>query len=100
MDDDEMPILQSLTLVISMESDFCMVGRFLTGRNINFPAMRNTMATLRRPGRVICIEDLGRIFFVQFSVSWTFDELETEDYGSSTTICCYSIHFKRVRILP
>ena len=35
------------------QSDFryCLVGRFLTDKVINFPAMKSTMASLWRPGR-------------------------------------------------
>ena len=32
----------------------CLVGRFLTDKVINFPAMKNTMASLWRPGKGVC----------------------------------------------
>lgn len=44
---------------------FCLVGWFLTDKVINFPAMKNTMAVLWRPGNGVCIKDLSStIFFV------------------------------------
>ncbi|XP_052292008.1 uncharacterized protein At4g02000-like [Citrus sinensis] len=65
---------------------YCLVGRFLTDKVINFPAMKNTMAALWRPGKGICIKDLSpTLFLFQFfheidirrvleSGSWTFDQ--------------------------
>ena len=65
---------------------FCLVGRFLTDKVINFPAMKNTMAALWRPGKGICIKDLTpTLFLFQFfheidiqrvidSGPWTFDQ--------------------------
>ena len=65
---------------------FCLVGRFLTDKAINFPAMKNTMAALWRPGKGICIKDLSStLFLFQFfhevdiqrvmdSGPWTFDQ--------------------------
>ncbi|KAH9786028.1 reverse transcriptase domain-containing protein [Citrus sinensis] len=70
------------------KSDFryCLVGRFLTDKVINFPAMKSTMASLWRPGRGVCIKDLSpTLFLFQFfheidinrvidSGPWTFDQ--------------------------
>ncbi|KAH9750457.1 reverse transcriptase domain-containing protein [Citrus sinensis] len=65
---------------------FCLVGSFLTDKAINFPAMKNTMAALWRPGKGICIKDLSpTLFLFQFfhevdiqrvldSGPWTFDQ--------------------------
>ena len=65
---------------------FCLVGRFLTDKVINFPAMKNTMAALWRPGKGVCIKDLSStLFLYQFfheidlkrvidSGPWTFDQ--------------------------
>lgn len=38
--------------------DFCLVGRFLIDRLLNFQAMQNTMATLWRPSKAICIQEM------------------------------------------
>ncbi|KAH9708700.1 reverse transcriptase domain-containing protein [Citrus sinensis] len=70
------------------KSDFryCLVGRFLTDKVINFPAMKTTMASLWRPGKGVCIKDLSpTLFLFQFfhkidinrvidSGPWTFDQ--------------------------
>ena len=62
------------------------MGRFLTDKAINFPAMKNTMAALWRPEKGICIKDLSpTLFLFQFfhevdiqrvldSGLWTFDQ--------------------------
>lgn len=41
-----------------IEYRFCLVGRFLTDKVINFTAMKNTMASLWRPRKGVCIKDL------------------------------------------
>ena len=47
---------------------YCLVGRFLTDKVINFSAMKNTMASLWRPGKGACIKDLSStLFLFQFS---------------------------------
>ena len=38
--------------------DLCLVGSFLTDRNINFIAMKNRLAGLWRLGKGMCIKDL------------------------------------------
>ncbi|KAL9433285.1 hypothetical protein AB3S75_028171 [Citrus x aurantiifolia] len=48
---------------------FCLVGRFLTDKVINFQAMKNTMATLWRLGKGVF--DLNRVID---SGPWTFDQ--------------------------
>ncbi|KAH9665322.1 CCHC-type domain-containing protein [Citrus sinensis] len=65
---------------------FCLVGRFLTDKVINFVAMKNTMASLWRPGKGVCIKDLSpTLFLFQFfheidvnrvleTGPWTFDQ--------------------------
>lgn len=46
---------------------FCLVGRFLTDKNVHFAAMHNTLATLWRPIKGVSIRDLGsQIFLFQF----------------------------------
>ena len=61
-------------------------GKFLTDKVINFPAMKNTMASVWRPGKGVCIKDLSpSLFLFQFfhevdvkrvldSGPWTFDQ--------------------------
>ena len=52
---------------IRLDSKFCLVGRFLTDKVVNFIAMKNTMASLWRPGRGVCIKDLSpTLFLFQF----------------------------------
>ncbi|KAH9752557.1 CCHC-type domain-containing protein [Citrus sinensis] len=70
----------------SIDFRFCLVGRFLTDKVINFPAMKNTMASVWRPGKGVCIKDLSpSLFLFQFfhevdvkrvidSCPWTFDQ--------------------------
>ncbi|KAL9411498.1 hypothetical protein AB3S75_045157 [Citrus x aurantiifolia] len=38
---------------------YCLVGRFLTDKVINFSAMKNTMASLWHPGKGVYIKDLS-----------------------------------------
>ncbi|KAH9670971.1 reverse transcriptase domain-containing protein [Citrus sinensis] len=69
-----------------IDSRFCLVGRFLTDKVINFAAMKHTMASLWRPGKGVCIRDLSpTLFLFQFfheidvkrvleSGPWTFDQ--------------------------
>lgn len=45
----------------------CLIGRFLTDRPINFNAMKNRMASIWRPGKGICIKELGaNLYLFQF----------------------------------
>lgn len=65
---------------------WCLVGRFLTDRQINTTAMKNTMASIWRPVKGVCIKDLGpSLFMFQFfhkldlervinGSPWTFDQ--------------------------
>lgn len=47
---------------------YCLVGRFLTDKVINFSAMKNTLASLWRPGKGACIKDpSSTLFLFQFS---------------------------------
>lgn len=69
-----------------IDARYCLVGRFLTDKVINFPAVKNTMAALWRPGKGVCIKDLSpTLFLFQFfhevdlkrvidSGPWTFDQ--------------------------
>ncbi|KAL9441583.1 hypothetical protein AB3S75_020141 [Citrus x aurantiifolia] len=47
-----------------IDARYCLVGRFLTDKVINFPAMKNTMAALWRPGKGVCIKDLSPTLFL------------------------------------
>lgn len=69
-----------------INSRFCLVGCFLTGKVINFAAMKHTMTLLWHPGKGVCIRDLfPTLFLFQFfheidvkrvveSGPWTFDQ--------------------------
>ncbi|XVF47801.1 hypothetical protein PTKIN_Ptkin03bG0140100 [Pterospermum kingtungense] len=47
--------------------ELCLLGRFLKDRAINFNVMRNRMAALWRPGKWVCIKDIGgSLFLFQF----------------------------------
>lgn len=65
--------------------ELCLVGRFLMDRSFNFNVMCNRMASIWRPGKGICIKDIGshRYLFKFFhrvdmqrvldEGPWTFD---------------------------
>ena len=59
---------------VSKDFQWCMVGKFLADKNIDFLAMKSTLASLWRPVRGVCIRELeaGRYLF-QF-----FHELDFE----------------------
>ncbi|KAH9680788.1 CCHC-type domain-containing protein [Citrus sinensis] len=71
---------------VKIEYRFCLVGRFLTDKVINFAAMKNTMASLWRPGKGVCIKEVSPTlflfqFFHEIDVKrvlevgpWTFDQ--------------------------
>ena len=71
---------------VNIDYRCCLVGRFLTDKVINFAAMKNTMTSLWRPGKGVCIKDLSpTLFLFQFfheidihwvleSGPWTFDQ--------------------------
>ncbi|VFQ81500.1 unnamed protein product [Cuscuta campestris] len=47
--------------------DFCLVGRFLTERPVNFVAMKNTMASLWRPEEGMVVKEVGAgLYIFQF----------------------------------
>lgn len=56
----------------TLESRFCLVGRFLKDKVINLSAMKNTMASLWRPRKGVCIKDLSP----RFSYSNSFMKLK------------------------
>ena len=47
------------------DRSFCLLGRFLTEKNINFLAMKNTLASVWESGKGIIITDVegGRYLF-------------------------------------
>ncbi|VFQ71524.1 unnamed protein product, partial [Cuscuta campestris] len=51
--------------------DFCLVGRFLTERPVNFVAMKNTMASLWRPEEGMVVKEVGaEAIAVKEALSW------------------------------
>ncbi|XVF74725.1 hypothetical protein PTKIN_Ptkin13bG0134800 [Pterospermum kingtungense] len=51
----------------SIQVQFCLVGRFLTDRSINFQAMKNRMAVEWRPGKGVNIKEVEpQLFLFQF----------------------------------
>ena len=71
---------------VNIDYRCCLVGRFMTDKMINFDAMKNTMASLWRPGKGVCIKDLSPTlvlfqFFHEIDINrvlesgpWTFDQ--------------------------
>ena len=43
---------------------WCLVGHFLTDRFINLVAMKNTLTSIWRPVKGVCIKDLSRSLFL------------------------------------
>uniref|UniRef100_A0A803PEE1 Reverse transcriptase domain-containing protein n=1 Tax=Cannabis sativa TaxID=3483 RepID=A0A803PEE1_CANSA len=76
--DQEMP---------EFDARWCLVGRFLTDRSLDFMAMQHKMASLWRPGRGLSVKELDPNlylfqFFHEFDVErviegspWTFDRV-------------------------
>ncbi|XWS15361.1 hypothetical protein CRYUN_Cryun35bG0090100 [Craigia yunnanensis] len=58
----------------SVGFQWCLVGHFLTDRPINFAAMKNTLASIWRPMKRVCIKDLSLLLFL-FQL---FNELDFE----------------------
>lgn len=51
----------------NVDLKYCLVGRFLSDRVINFQAMKNTMASLWRPGKGVHIRELSAsLYLFQF----------------------------------
>uniref|UniRef100_A0A803PRU2 DUF4283 domain-containing protein n=1 Tax=Cannabis sativa TaxID=3483 RepID=A0A803PRU2_CANSA len=79
--DDDEPELSEI------DDRWCLVGRFLTKRSIDFQAMQHKMATLWQPGRGMYVKELGPNYFIfQFyhevdierimdGSPWTFDRI-------------------------
>ncbi|KAK6125540.1 hypothetical protein DH2020_040719 [Rehmannia glutinosa] len=76
---------ESDDVVQTQEIRWCLVGRFLTERQLNFLAMKNTLASIWRPVKGVFIKELGPNLFlfqffheldilrVQSNGPWTFD---------------------------
>ncbi|KAK6141663.1 hypothetical protein DH2020_024605 [Rehmannia glutinosa] len=71
----------------SQDLRWCLVGRLLSERQVNFMAMKNTLASIWRPVKGVIIKELGPNLFlfqffheldilrVQTNGPWTFDNL-------------------------
>ncbi|KAK6141825.1 hypothetical protein DH2020_024431 [Rehmannia glutinosa] len=56
---------------------WCLVGRFLSDRQVNFVAMKNTLASIWRPVKGVFIKDLGpNLFYFSFSMNWIYREFK------------------------
>lgn len=65
----EWPCLNSNSGAEGVESSFqwCLVGRSLTKKMYNFQALRNTIASVWRQVKGVCIKELGaNLYFFQF----------------------------------
>lgn len=52
---------------LSVEDSYCIVGRFLTTKRVDFDAMRHLMATLWQPGKGLYVQELeSNHFLFQF----------------------------------
>uniref|UniRef100_A0A803QI56 Reverse transcriptase n=1 Tax=Cannabis sativa TaxID=3483 RepID=A0A803QI56_CANSA len=70
-----------------IDDRWCLVGRFLTNKGVDFQAMQNKMATLWQPGRGMYVKELdSNLFLFQFyhevdidrvieGSPWTFDRV-------------------------
>lgn len=68
VDEDEELVLDiESEETITEFSEFCLVGRFLTDRHVNFNAMKHRLASIWRPGKGICIKEINsHLFLFQF----------------------------------
>ncbi|WOG86768.1 hypothetical protein DCAR_0205986 [Daucus carota subsp. sativus] len=97
-DEEGEEILVGEEEVVKTKESFILVGRFLTDKNINFPAMQHVLSSLWRPREGVEIHDLGigRYSFVFYHIlelqkvidgaPWNFEQsllvfhkLETDD---------------------
>lgn len=58
-DEDEGGIIIGANQIVQKRESFVLVGRLLTEKNINFPAMQNVLASLWRPREGMEIHDIG-----------------------------------------
>lgn len=58
---------EEFTLELGEDLIFTLVGKFITDKAIKFPIMRDTMATIWRPGRGMAIKELlNHTYLFQF----------------------------------
>ncbi|CAN1137899.1 hypothetical protein LINPERHAP2_LOCUS10349 [Linum perenne] len=84
-EEDEIEVPEELPDVPRESFELCVVGTFVTDKNINFNAMKTQLANLWKPGRGISIEDRGEgLYLFRFyhhidlrlvieGGPWTFD---------------------------
>ncbi|KAM6599952.1 hypothetical protein CsatA_019561 [Cannabis sativa] len=72
---------------VIFDDRFCLVGRFLNARSVDFDAMRHTLAGLWKPGKGLFVKELGpNLYLFQFyheidikrvinGSPWTFNRL-------------------------
>ncbi|KAM6593181.1 hypothetical protein CsatA_000884 [Cannabis sativa] len=82
----EIDVLDSEEEVV-FDDRFCLVGRFLNARTVDFEAMRHTLAGLWKPGKGLFVKELGpNLYLFQFyheidikrvinGSPWTFNRL-------------------------
>ncbi|EEF39120.1 conserved hypothetical protein [Ricinus communis] len=63
-----------------LEFKWCLVSHLLTDRAINFQTMKNTLVTLWRPAKGVCIKDLRPNFYV-FQFLYELDIVRVTDGG-------------------
>lgn len=85
-EEDEGGIIVANTEVVKQKQTYVLIGKFLTEKNINFPAMQNVMATLWRPREGMEVHDIGDmrysfVFFHKMDVQkvleggpWSFEQ--------------------------
>ena len=61
---------------------FCLIGKFLTNKTVNFSAMRNTLVFLWCSVRGVCISDLSnQIFSFQFFHELDMNKITEQGLG-------------------
>ncbi|CAN0826882.1 hypothetical protein LINGRAHAP2_LOCUS824 [Linum grandiflorum] len=69
--------------------DFCVVGAFLTKRNMNVHVARHSLPSVWEPGRGVEVDELEAAFiYFDLSISWMFERSSTRGHDTSTA--CYS----------
>lgn len=75
-------------VALDIDDRWCLVGKFLTGRNVDFQAMQQRMTSLWQPGRGIFVKELdNNMYLFQFyhevdikrvieGSPWTFDRIQ------------------------
>lgn len=85
-EEEESEIVVTNTDVVEQKTTYMLVEKFLTEKNINFQAMQNLLASLRRPKEGMEVYDMGGlkysfIFFHELDVQkvleggpWSFEQ--------------------------